>query len=488
MQLSLITPFRIPFNIPKYRLLVRNSEWIRVVSKLQEELEQRVREKYSFSYAKFGNYGWGQNRDIIYQPSGSWFFQDYFLLRFGSTEADPDFCVTRFDEEEPKQLGLSNWRWSCWLMDNTIAVLVLEVEIDNCPKFLRFALDFEGSYSVFRTWPEKVLSRSCPVRTYIEELVQWCGQNLVARMAQIDPGIKRDKTLLIPESPSTRWDRDEDGQDCLLKSTRLQHIFTEKHPVYSICYRGLWTHTAYSFDPQELESMDSKDQDYLKALLPKEHVEKMKKGEANFGWGKTSRLVSDNKIATVPSQWLDALCVMEYFYCCFDIADTKLPVYIANAHADADRGKHHGVLKSSRRARTSLKFIINDYNDLRTRATADAYDAIGDYHTNWRIDDLITNLNEKLSLLEKQVALSSDAIDKKTESTIQTILFLITIVSMLGLAASIHEYLVGAYEAKLIDPLHQIALGVGKGDVISYSILVVLALSVIFLYYKMRDR
>jgi hypothetical protein len=279
--------------------------------------------------------------------------------------------------------------------------------------------------------------------------------------------------------------------DCLKKGSRRHQLFSEEHPIYEKCFRILWTHSFYSFQKEEISQLDEDSRRVLSSLLSAEQLDRLQREQgASFGWGRSSRIMDENNLQSriFPNQWLEAVCVLEYYYSCFDIADTKLPVYIARARTRSIKGKHYEVLDSARGIRSALRIIINDYSDLRARAASEAHEAMEAYHQSWRVPDLFANLSKKFDLLEELIAVSSDAINKRAESAIQTILFIITLLSIIGLTSSLHQYLVGSYEGRFADPLHKIALSLGKGDLVIYSVVTVLAMIVIYLVYRFRRR
>ena len=490
MRLSLIAPFRIPFSIPKSYLLAHNKEWIKTVQELQEAVWRDIDlGSLNASELEIGNYGWGKKRQTVYTGDDpGWFFRDSFMFRFGSSKIeDKSHKPAVFIANSRLRVQCSNSNWSCWMIGNTVAVLILEVDFPACGQFVRSVTEDSKAYDVFRTcWVEQFLQREGFARVGVDRLARWLGNSLPKHMGPTDSTFRADRSLLLGCRDDSASHSGHKAKHRSKKHNQFQHIYTETHPIYSLYYERLWTHSVYSFSREEISTLIAQDAEHFNMLLSEQHVNALKEGAAVHGWGHTS-LISDEHTSTESSnQSLNALCVIQYFYSCFDIADTLLPVLMARARVKANRGRHHSVVALLRRTRTDLRTIACEYNDLRVRTASQAHDALEAYHMNWRVADLVRNLKEKLRLLDEMTASSSEEINRKTNATVELILFLIALLSVLGLAANIHQYLIGDYETRLMAPLHRFALAFDKGDVVLYSLVMVLA--VFMICYLLRAR
>jgi hypothetical protein len=132
MRLTLVTPFRVPLHVPKYRLLAHNSDWIGIVGELRQDINRLDRRRLGLTDLELGNYGWGRERGSIYDfGSPGWYFRDHFLLRFGASVMGPDARLPASDGGLPAGLGAPGGEWQCWLVGNTVGVLALEVDFDS---------------------------------------------------------------------------------------------------------------------------------------------------------------------------------------------------------------------------------------------------------------------------------------------------------------------------------------------------------------------
>ncbi len=345
------------------------------------------------------------------------------------------------------------------------------------PKFFskkpNFDNNLEACTKSVNNWSKKLLE--IHEKNKLEESIKWCYENLFKPM-----GFKLEQDdntgyFIDKESPIL-------GYKLAIEDKKSPPIDIESSN-YGKFYKRLWAHWAYIFEPKEKNNLSEFQKGVLKSLLYKDSATEWLKGkDNNYNWG-TTAVVTDESYG---DQWLDALCISEYYYTCIDLADTKLPIAIAKQRSYSKRGQHKQALETASQTRNDLRILLSEYSDLLVRSGAEAYSALKTYYDVWRMKDLIDGMNKKIQLLEELIAASSDTINTKNQYMIQHILFGITLLSVIGLFASLHEYLAHGYDPRLPEMLSTYALDIGKGKVLLASLLTAILAFVAFFFVSRR--
>ncbi len=463
MRLILVSPFRLPIDLPIDSILSHHETWMKVVADASRELESSV-----LPQAAIGNYGWGRleqllkQNEVIYGKRGvndpGLFFKEFYTLRFGSNLERDDFSSDMWDNKLADCIFSHKAYWQCRLIDNTVGILFFNIKLP-----MEILWEYVGAhYSEFIQFtnniPKKFLEHAHR-KSQIQDGLDFAQQTLVAR-----------HRALTGENVAGRG----------------QNILAQNSPVYPLKddgYHHIWTHRAYVFSREEKNSMTKRQKEILRLVLPVETADQWIAGGGNaYGWGATVAEM-DYRLRY---QWLDALCISEYYYTCFDVADTIFPIAIAEQACATEKGQHMFVQQSARRARTTMRSLINEYGDLRIKAASQAHRALKAYYEIWRMEKLIKGMENKLGLLEELIQNSSDAIQQKYQNVIQYILFFITLLSVVGLAASLHDYLATGYDPRLPEGLSSFALSAGKGAVLMISGCFVAILLLVFVLFNKR--
>lgn len=171
-------------------------------------------------------------------------------------------------------------------------------------------------------------------------------------------------------------------------------------------------------------------------------------------------------------QWLDALCISQYYYTCIDIADTALPLGIARQRTAAEGRKHYRVQNDTQNMKQALHILRNDYFDLMVRSNGEGYKALQQYYASWRLESLLDGLTSKLTLLEDLIASSTESINQDNQNKIQRILTFITILGIISLFAGMHDYLASGYNPRHPEWLPALALTASKVMVLATSVII----------------
>lgn len=456
MDIKLVAPFRIPFELPRDAILSNHDSWIQHIANVQQVLAET-----DLPGASLGNYAWSKLLDIrkgtdqLYGGKGGsndpgWFFRSHYLLKTASTGRLGD--VFKDDTTEWIKLFANDFNWECQLIDNTIAVMIINLKVNNISELCRF---FDSNGQTFYDGTNKLMAE------FLQDQQEICNSTLQWI----------DKNLFKPNNlPNT---------DCNKK------YLDQQPPVYRELFLPFWTHRAYSFSTEEYRHLTNSEKIIFGNLLsPENKASWLANGGFYYDWGAT--IVVKNP--QYDRQWLDALIVSQYYYACLDLIDTTLPVAISVLRQESQRGHHKRVLDYARKTYSKINTLINDYNNLRLRTASEAYTGVKTYYASWRMENLTENVKGKLELYRELIELSSDKINKSTQSFIENFLFGITLLSLVGLFASLHDYLAGAYDPRDPEALPSLALSYGKDDLLITSVFVMLILFAGYMWLIRRRR
>lgn len=464
MQICYIAPFRIDFDLNKDALLARWNRWAEVVQEAEKNIDQAP------ANAQLGNYAWGmvhrlqEGEEMAYGGTEevedpSWFFRRFFTLSFKGTcrySSRPGGEGTL-----PDLLGAHPQNWECRLIDNTVGLLVLTAEcpFDNFLEHLRG--DTEGDLKKYldqfgRLWATRLL---VDIRDRIDHAGQWIDQHLIGPMG--------------PEA------NDLDREFFSSFETPVYPL-----PKKSEDLRPLWTHQILAFSEGEKSRLIPEEEPFLQLFPAKEHAKAwLADGTNSYDWG-CSVITLDPRYG---NQWQDGNCISQFFYLCFDLADTALPVAIANQRIETANRKFTSVLESAQDIRQSMNLIATDYTDLLTRCSSEGYRSLEMYHRTWRMRDLLGGLHKKTELLEELINTASEGVARRNQERIQYILAFITILSVVGGMASMHDYLAEGYDPSSPEMLPRMALSISKVTVFATSLsIAILAFAAYFLFNRKR--
>ncbi len=489
MRCDLISPFRVALNMPKHYIRAYSEEWQAAFSEAEEALLQEP----ALKTASLGNYGGARMNELrkqsrtLYGEKGisdpGYFFKQHHLLLLSGSLPSPD---TNLPELAPGQfLTPSDCFWECRLYDSNLAVLILSFEVQSLDAVKACKADGrEAYYRWTDNWVDDLLADLCNTHSgKIHKAVEWLRQRLLNPFLHKLPGRSRRRwvknCVSYLASSNTREDEAQAGNDILGLSA---------NPLYGQTYQRLWTHKAYSFAEDELPAYPKKVTqevaDSLSVFLSDEVVEDWRESTAcYYGWGASLRPARK----TLDLQWREAASVSQYYYTCLDIADTALPMEIARQRIKNLDGHSSQVLADTEQVSNRLRVLQNDYADIRSRAASEARRVLSAYHDNWRIDSLLEGIDKKIGLLRQLTETASDNLQKKNDDMMNIILFIIGVLGLVSLFTGLHDYLSGGMSTRFYDELPELALTLGKSDVMMGALLVILAaLAAFFLYRRSR--
>lgn len=456
MEIKLVAPFRIPFELPRDAILAIHDQWIQHIDAIEKELA-----KTDFPGASLGNYAWSklldirEDKDQLYGGKGGfndpgWFFRSHYILKTGSIDNLTN--VYQGDNNDWIKVFEDEFSWECQLIDNTVAVMAISLKVIDISQL---AQTLKDNLQTFYDCTNKLMAQFLKTqKNNCDNALKWIDEHLFKPNGLI-------------------------GVDCNDK------YLDEQPPIYRELYSPFWTHRVYSFSDKEYTSLSDSDKQTFGELLSKTQKKAwLGEGGYNYDWGAT--VVVENP--KYERQDLDALIVSEYYYACLDLIDTTLPVAMSVLRLKSQQGHHKRVLDYARKTHSKINTLINDYNNLMLRTASEAYRGVSGYFEIWRMQKLIDNVKGKLELYRELIDLSSDKINKSTQSFIENFLFGITLLSLVGLFASLHDYLAGAYDPRDPEALPTLAMNYGKDDLLITSVFIMLLFFVGYMWLIRRRR
>jgi len=175
MQIKLVSPFRVPFELPRDALLANHDLWIERVKELEPSLAAS-----DFPNASLGNYAWSKLQDLrdgtdtIYGGKGGlndpgWFFRSHYIIQTWSELSLADVFFA--DRPEFQQIYNENAVWECQLIDNTIALMTIRISIKNLDLFCSsINEDLQGFYDTTNALANNIIINN---KKLCGNLIKW---------------------------------------------------------------------------------------------------------------------------------------------------------------------------------------------------------------------------------------------------------------------------------------------------------------------------
>jgi hypothetical protein len=489
MKCDLIAPFRVNLAIPKYYVRAYPQRW--QVAFETAETALTAEPTLRASGATLGNYGGArlcklhENARTLYGEEGvhdpGFFFKEHHLLLLTGTPSPADDPPPELDKGNP--LSISDCFWECRFYDSNLAVLVLGFRIENLETVK--SCSEAGRYRFTRwtdKWVDKVIAELCSEASgQVLFATDWLQKMLIQPFIDSLPGGSQRhwRQTLLNIRP---WRINGEQNDPWIKTDILA---LGANPIYAKPYQRLWSHGGYSIEESELtgspKTLTQELVDSLTIFLSKEIVEEWPRAKGcHYGFGTSLRQAKPS----LDPQWREAASVSQYYYTCLDIADTGLPSEIARQRALALDGRSSQVMADTEQLNILLQVLQNDYADIRLRASSEAGRVLTGYHDSWRVEGLLKSIDKKMSLLRQLTESANANLQKKNDDMMNIILFIIGVLGLVSLFTGLHDYLSGGTSTRFYDDLPEIAMSLGKSDVLMGALLVILAALAAFFFYR----
>ena len=507
MKVTLLAPFRVPFNLNR-GLSLRGIEFWRARFALWRELLRQEHPDWAL-----GKYGSDDTSGPVYigmKDLGAG-LRELYVLKLTLTEHSPNFLKwqRRFTDLNsrnladlksdlmracphiaPKIAELSPAIVRCLkiaeamgevrIIDNNIALLCLEFPVDldqfrKLPASERVAVD-EITTALALTlikslWPNDIKIAIEWLRTSLTNAVlQSEGQRLLSRLfgkkVAVQPLLTQEGLSVFDLAHTSSALTDEYWQ-------QVEHVLVA------------WVSHVYSFTAAELAGeLLTTERDLLIGLgVFKDDIDKFITGSDVYGWGPKLR----RERPEAERIWLEALFISQFHYYSLDLIDRRIPALIAEVNDEDVGGSSRKALSTGRHIVQEVQTAIYDFLDMRARISSEARGIVEQLVRAWDVEPLLDNIWRKLDNLRETIARVSDNIDKRSSSAIELTLSLITVLSLITLPLTIYEALKPTDQPFIFRVLTFLQ-GVHRDFVFLLSIFTTLVAFSLIFYFRSKGR
>ncbi len=509
MKLTLIAPFRVPFNLDKHLLLSNAEEWMTHLDSLPGQLDQqRV-------WWTLGRYGARDAAHPVYQgvqDLGS-HLRSLYVLKvsrlgkecaaltawrrklsleegeeskgFKELKGELSAICGELDEISPETVASFDFERAFGefrIVDNNIALLAVHIPV-HTEKLLALdekQLGLVGEFSMAFT----VMALRSLWGQEIREAVEWANSRMSVRDGSSLRGGEREKLRdrLRGKAEQSFVARDVSVFDLpKLSASGAQDYWT--NPANAVV---AWVSRVISLDPEEAqkEALGERMETALLGLgVTRAEFKRFRAGEDVYGWG--PKLRRESRVGD--QAWLEALYIAQFHYYSVDIIDRQIPLVITEVRNEHRANASTRALRLGRNVIQEAQMALYDYMDMKLRVAGEARSVIEQVVQSWDLPAMLSNIERKIVNLRDTVEQVSDDVDKRSSTSIETILSIITLVSIVTLPIALHEYLKPTQKRFLPGLLYS-AQHMTRGEILAISFCIVIVGLLLFTYLKVRSR
>ncbi len=318
----------------------------------------------------------------------------------------------------------------------------------------------------------------------IKEAVEWANGRMSVRDGSSLRGGEREKLRdrLRSKTEQSFVARDVSVFDLpKLSASGAQDYWT--NPANAVV---AWVSRVISLDPEEAqkEALGERMETALLGLgVTRPEFKRFRAGEDVYGWGPKLRRES----RAGDQGWLEALYIAQFHYYSVDIIDRQIPLVITEVRNAHRANASTRALKLGRNVIQEAHMALYDYMDMKLRVAGEARSVIEQVVQSWDLPAMLSNIERKIVNLRDTVEQVSDDVDKRSSTSIETILSIITLVSIVTLPIALHEYLKPTQKRFLPGLLYS-AQHMTRGEILVISFCIVIVGLLLFTYLKVRSR
>jgi hypothetical protein len=167
-------------------------------------------------------------------------------------------------------------------------------------------------------------------------------------------------------------------------------------------------------------------------------VAELREGRDAYGWAINLR---HPRGADESRTWLDAMCAAQFYYYSLDLIDRAVPRRISESAERHRRGSSARALASGHDVVQEAKMVAYEAVDVKLRIAGDALPIVDRLFDEWDLGLLLENVRLKTDNLSDTLAFVSDEVDKRSDSKIEALVFFLTVLSAVSLFFTVHQYL-----------------------------------------------
>lgn len=238
----------------------------------------------------------------------------------------------------------------------------------------------------------------------------------------------------------------------------------------------LWVHKIWSINPTENELLD--DSEIRKLISENTLGAHLATGNDVWGWGDSIRVASpEDQSPWREAGWLQGMCLAQYFHTCFDWVYREIPFVIEKIRFESSRGRMAKAIEMSLDFSHRAHLLIFDYMQCKLTIAGVSRVSFSSLLKAWDTTALSDGVKENIPYIKELTTRADEKIKNWSQSSIELILFVSAVLSLVALSFSLHDYL---KPTNVRFPVSGLALPSSASDVLFISSLAVLLGLVIY--------
>ena len=207
---------------------------------------------------------------------------------------------------------------------------------------------------------------------------------------------------------------------------------------------------------------------------------------SHFGWGDS--LINLSQYNS-PHNLYSGCVISQYFYFAFHQLNKLTPDVIRQLNSSYKIGKLSKVRKEGFNLKQRVFELDIQYADYIHSVAGEMREAASQFHQNWRISELRSNLINKIPVLQDLLQDAEHRSARQSDTFVEVVLFVVSIFSLVGLFLGANDYLTKPTE------LHKASIEVLRGmlpnnpsDILSLAVFLSISAIFLFLFIKIFNR
>lgn len=232
----------------------------------------------------------------------------------------------------------------------------------------------------------------------------------------------------------------------------------------------LWVHKVWSVHPAEHELIDDSE---IRKLISENTLDAhLEAGNDAWGWGDSVRVAApEDKTPWREAGWLQGMCLAQYFHTCFDWVYREIPFVIEKIRFESSRGRMAKAIEMSLDFSHRAHLLIFDYMQCKLTIAGVSRVSFSSLLKAWDTTALSDGVKENIPYIKELTTRADEKIKNWSQSSIELILFISAVLSLVALSFSLHDYL---KPTNVRFPVSGLALPSSASDVLFISSLAVL--------------
>ena len=227
----------------------------------------------------------------------------------------------------------------------------------------------------------------------------------------------------------------------------LKYVYSDS-PVPKISKNLYWAHKVWTIKP-------ACDREILPYVASERTLKKFNEIDSTvWGWGDSIHICNTNEDALqTEAPWERGMALAQYFHTVLDLGLRRLPTQIERMRLRVDRGEIRSAQIEAVQHNHYINALITDFEIAKQLSGGQTREVLQTLVARWQTDTLSSGLLVLAPFLKELLVQSSETLKSWSQSTIETILFISTVIGFFGLSISLHDHLAPAKERFLLSGL-----------------------------------